>query len=50
MSGSSIRRARRKKCPACRKVHALVGGFHLGPAPADYMKQVIGEIRALNPT
>jgi 7,8-dihydropterin-6-yl-methyl-4-(beta-D-ribofuranosyl)aminobenzene 5'-phosphate synthase len=32
-----------------QKVHALVGGFHLGPAPADYLKQVIGEIRALNP-
>jgi 7,8-dihydropterin-6-yl-methyl-4-(beta-D-ribofuranosyl)aminobenzene 5'-phosphate synthase len=32
-----------------QKVHALVGGFHLGPAPADYMKQVIGEIRAVNP-
>jgi len=32
-----------------QKVHALVGGFHLGPAPADYLKQVIGEIRELNP-
>jgi 7,8-dihydropterin-6-yl-methyl-4-(beta-D-ribofuranosyl)aminobenzene 5'-phosphate synthase len=32
-----------------QKVHAIVGGFHLGPAPADYLKQVIGEIRALDP-
>jgi len=32
-----------------QKVHALVGGFHLGPAPADYLNQVIGEIKALNP-
>jgi 7,8-dihydropterin-6-yl-methyl-4-(beta-D-ribofuranosyl)aminobenzene 5'-phosphate synthase len=31
------------------KVHAIVGGFHLGPAPADYLKQVIGEIKALDP-
>jgi 7,8-dihydropterin-6-yl-methyl-4-(beta-D-ribofuranosyl)aminobenzene 5'-phosphate synthase len=32
-----------------QKVHAIVGGFHLGPAPADYLNQVIGEIKALNP-
>jgi 7,8-dihydropterin-6-yl-methyl-4-(beta-D-ribofuranosyl)aminobenzene 5'-phosphate synthase len=32
-----------------QKVHAIVGGFHLGPAPADYLKQVIGEIKELNP-
>jgi 7,8-dihydropterin-6-yl-methyl-4-(beta-D-ribofuranosyl)aminobenzene 5'-phosphate synthase len=31
------------------KVHALVGGFHLGPAQPDYLKQVIGEIKALDP-
>ena len=30
-------------------MHAIVGGFHLGPAPADYLKQVIGEIRKLEP-
>jgi 7,8-dihydropterin-6-yl-methyl-4-(beta-D-ribofuranosyl)aminobenzene 5'-phosphate synthase len=30
-------------------VHAIVGGFHLGPAPKDYLAQVIGEIKALNP-
>ena len=32
-----------------QKVHALVGGFHLGPAPTDYLKQVIAEIKALDP-
>ena len=32
-----------------QKVHALVGGFHLGPAPADYLKQVVGEIKTLDP-
>ena len=32
-----------------QKVHALVGGFHLGPAPDDYLKQVIAEIKTLDP-
>jgi 7,8-dihydropterin-6-yl-methyl-4-(beta-D-ribofuranosyl)aminobenzene 5'-phosphate synthase len=32
-----------------RKVHAIVGGFHLGPAPADYLKQVLAEIKKLEP-
>lgn len=32
-----------------QKVHALVGGFHLGASPDDYLKQVIAEIKALNP-
>jgi 7,8-dihydropterin-6-yl-methyl-4-(beta-D-ribofuranosyl)aminobenzene 5'-phosphate synthase len=32
-----------------QKVHALVGGFHLGPAQPAYLKEVIGEIRDLNP-
>ena len=32
-----------------QKVHALVGGFHLGPAPADYLGQVIAEIKKLDP-
>jgi 7,8-dihydropterin-6-yl-methyl-4-(beta-D-ribofuranosyl)aminobenzene 5'-phosphate synthase len=30
-------------------VHAIVGGFHLGPAPADYLKQVMVEIKKLEP-
>ncbi len=31
------------------KVHAIMGGFHLGPAPADYLTQVVAEIGKLNP-
>lgn len=31
------------------KVHAIVGGFHLGPAPADYLTLVVSEIAKLNP-
>ncbi len=31
------------------KVHAIMGGFHLGPAPADYLKQIVAEIGKLNP-
>jgi 7,8-dihydropterin-6-yl-methyl-4-(beta-D-ribofuranosyl)aminobenzene 5'-phosphate synthase len=31
------------------KVHAIMGGFHLGPAPADYLTQVVSEIGKLNP-
>jgi 7,8-dihydropterin-6-yl-methyl-4-(beta-D-ribofuranosyl)aminobenzene 5'-phosphate synthase len=32
-----------------QKVHAIVGGFHLGPAPADYLTQVVAEMARLNP-
>lgn len=32
-----------------KKVHALLGGFHLGPAPMDYTKQIVTEIAALDP-
>jgi 7,8-dihydropterin-6-yl-methyl-4-(beta-D-ribofuranosyl)aminobenzene 5'-phosphate synthase len=32
-----------------QKVHAIVGGFHLGPAQPAYLNEVIGEIKALNP-
>ena len=32
-----------------QKVHAIVGGFHLGPAPEDYLKQVVAEIKKLQP-
>jgi 7,8-dihydropterin-6-yl-methyl-4-(beta-D-ribofuranosyl)aminobenzene 5'-phosphate synthase len=31
------------------KVHALVGGFHLGPAPREYLDQVMIEIKKLDP-
>ena len=32
-----------------QKVHAIVGGFHLGPAPPDYLKQIVSEVKALEP-
>ncbi|HEY1544543.1 MAG TPA: MBL fold metallo-hydrolase [Xanthobacteraceae bacterium] len=31
------------------KVHALLGGFHLGPAPMDYTRHVVSEIVELKP-
>lgn len=31
-----------------RKVHALVGGFHLAPAPDDYLNRVMAELKALD--
>jgi 7,8-dihydropterin-6-yl-methyl-4-(beta-D-ribofuranosyl)aminobenzene 5'-phosphate synthase len=31
------------------KVYALLGGFHLGPAPTDYTKHVVTELVALDP-
>jgi 7,8-dihydropterin-6-yl-methyl-4-(beta-D-ribofuranosyl)aminobenzene 5'-phosphate synthase len=31
------------------KVHAIVGGFHLGPAPRQYLDQVMAEIKKLDP-
>jgi 7,8-dihydropterin-6-yl-methyl-4-(beta-D-ribofuranosyl)aminobenzene 5'-phosphate synthase len=32
-----------------RKIHAIVGGFHLGPAPKDYLDTVVAEIKKLDP-
>ena len=32
-----------------QKIHALVGGFHLGPAAPDYINQVMGDIKKLDP-
>lgn len=44
---NSVRQA--QEVSGVQKVHALVGGFHLGPAPADYLSQVIAEIKKLDP-
>ena len=44
---NSVRQA--QEVSGIAKVHAIVGGFHLGPAPDDYLRQVIGEIRKLEP-
>ncbi|MEH2510605.1 7,8-dihydropterin-6-yl-methyl-4-(beta-D-ribofuranosyl)aminobenzene 5'-phosphate synthase [Nitrobacteraceae bacterium AZCC 1564] len=44
---NSVRQA--QEVSGVPKVHAIVGGFHLGPAPADYLKQIVGEIKKLEP-
>jgi 7,8-dihydropterin-6-yl-methyl-4-(beta-D-ribofuranosyl)aminobenzene 5'-phosphate synthase len=44
---NSVRQA--QEVSGVQKVHAMVGGFHLGPAPADYLKQVMAEIKKLEP-
>ncbi len=44
---NSVRQA--MEVSGVEKVHAIVGGFHLGPAPADYLTQVVSEIDKLNP-
>lgn len=32
-----------------QKLHALIGGFHLGPAPMDYTRHIVAEIKELDP-
>ncbi len=44
---NSVRQA--QEVSGVQKVHAVVGGFHLGPAPPDYLGQVIGELAKLEP-
>ena len=31
------------------KLHAVLGGFHLGVAPPDYVEHTIAELKALKP-
>jgi 7,8-dihydropterin-6-yl-methyl-4-(beta-D-ribofuranosyl)aminobenzene 5'-phosphate synthase len=31
------------------KLHAVIGGFHLGAAPGDYIEHTVAELKALNP-
>jgi 7,8-dihydropterin-6-yl-methyl-4-(beta-D-ribofuranosyl)aminobenzene 5'-phosphate synthase len=44
---NSVRQA--MEVSGVEKVHAIMGGFHLGPAPADYLTQVVAEMAKLNP-
>jgi 7,8-dihydropterin-6-yl-methyl-4-(beta-D-ribofuranosyl)aminobenzene 5'-phosphate synthase len=44
---NSVRQA--QEVSGIQKVHAMVGGFHLGPASADYLKEVVGEIKKIDP-
>lgn len=43
---NTIRRAR--QVTGVDKVYALAGGFHLAPAPADYLAAVMAELKALD--
>jgi len=31
------------------KLHAVIGGFHLGSSPVDYIRHTVDELQALNP-
>jgi len=44
---NSVRQA--QEVSGIKKVHAVVGGFHLGPAPKEYLTQVVSEIKKLEP-
>jgi 7,8-dihydropterin-6-yl-methyl-4-(beta-D-ribofuranosyl)aminobenzene 5'-phosphate synthase len=44
---NSVRQA--QEVSGVAKVHAIMGGFHLGLAPADYLTQVVAEIKKLEP-
>jgi 7,8-dihydropterin-6-yl-methyl-4-(beta-D-ribofuranosyl)aminobenzene 5'-phosphate synthase len=44
---NSVRQA--QEVSGIEKIHAIVGGFHLGPAPQDYLKQVVAEVHKLKP-
>jgi 7,8-dihydropterin-6-yl-methyl-4-(beta-D-ribofuranosyl)aminobenzene 5'-phosphate synthase len=40
---NTLKRAR--EVSGVDKIHALVGGFHLAPAPDDYLRQVMAELK-----
>jgi len=44
---NSVRQA--QEVSGIQKVHAIMGGFHLGPAPPDYLTKVVAEIKKLKP-
>jgi 7,8-dihydropterin-6-yl-methyl-4-(beta-D-ribofuranosyl)aminobenzene 5'-phosphate synthase len=44
---NSVRQA--QEVSGIQKVHAIAGGFHLGPASNDYLKQVMAAIKELEP-
>ena len=43
---NTVRRAR--EVSGVDKVHALVGGFHLAPAPADYLAEIMAGLKKLD--
>lgn len=44
---NSVRTAQRVS--GVDKIHAIVGGFHLGPMPEDYVRRTIAALKELNP-
>jgi 7,8-dihydropterin-6-yl-methyl-4-(beta-D-ribofuranosyl)aminobenzene 5'-phosphate synthase len=40
---------RAREVSGIQKVHAVMGGFHLFPADEPYLRQVVGELKALDP-
>lgn len=44
---NAIRQA--QEVSGVQKVHAVLGGFHLGPAPADYASQTVAELKKIDP-
>jgi 7,8-dihydropterin-6-yl-methyl-4-(beta-D-ribofuranosyl)aminobenzene 5'-phosphate synthase len=44
---NSVRQA--QAASGVAKIHAIVGGFHLGPAPKEYLDTVVAEIKKLGP-
>ena len=43
---NTLRRA--QEVSGTEKIYALVGGFHLAPAPNDYLSQVMAELKKFN--
>jgi 7,8-dihydropterin-6-yl-methyl-4-(beta-D-ribofuranosyl)aminobenzene 5'-phosphate synthase len=44
---NTIRQA--QEVSGIKKLHALIGGFHLGPATPDYADQVVSELKTFEP-
>jgi 7,8-dihydropterin-6-yl-methyl-4-(beta-D-ribofuranosyl)aminobenzene 5'-phosphate synthase len=44
---NSVRQA--QEVSGVRKVHAVLGGFHLGPAPPEYIAETVSALKALDP-
>ena len=44
---NTLRRA--QEVSGVEKIYALVGGFHLAPAPDDYLRQVMAELKKVDP-
>jgi 7,8-dihydropterin-6-yl-methyl-4-(beta-D-ribofuranosyl)aminobenzene 5'-phosphate synthase len=44
---NSVRQA--QKVTGIQKVHAIVGGYHLAPAPDEIVAKTVAEFKAINP-